>query len=244
MCFFCLISIKRSDIQVCACVCGLVLLCGAQTRLRSFPPQQYTAAQVVNDVSLTFNNAIEFNMTESHVHREALRLRATFSSLYAAEELRLGIPTSAAAPAPAPTPTATPSPAHAPAPSPPPSAPRPPAPAANKQMPEHAHAPRPTPPRAAVPASSSLLSSLAIDEKCLARLKKLVEKMCKLPDSVAFREPVNPAEAPGYFDMVKSPMDLGTLKVSLLSCLVPSASPPLSLSLYKQLSFNAFSRLL
>lgn len=45
--------------------------------------------------------------------------------------------------------------------------------------------------------------------------KALLQNIRKLPEALLFLEPVNEAYAPGYFDVVKSPMDLSTIETKL-----------------------------
>ncbi|CAO1634477.1 unnamed protein product [Parajaminaea phylloscopi] len=47
--------------------------------------------------------------------------------------------------------------------------------------------------------------------------KALLQSIKKLPEAYLFLAPVNEAYAPGYFDVVKSPMDLGTMETKLNS---------------------------
>jgi hypothetical protein len=47
------------------------------------------------------------------------------------------------------------------------------------------------------------------------KAKKLMNTLCKFGESDIFLKPVNPVELgiPDYFDIIKHPMDFGTIKV-------------------------------
>jgi hypothetical protein len=63
-----------------------------------------------------------------------------------------------------------------------------------------------------------IILRLKHNEQWDAKAKKLMNTLCKFADSEIFLKPVNPIELgiPDYFDIIKRPMDFGTIKVRFL----------------------------
>jgi E1A/CREB-binding protein len=92
-----------------------------------------------------------------------------------------------------------------------------------KKEPEASAAPKPEPPKIKLPGSTSVDSKTGKKKIIFSpdELKKALEppltKMYNLEDSLPFRVPVDPAlqGIPDYFDIIKHPMDLSTIKRKL-----------------------------
>lgn len=54
-----------------------------------------------------------------------------------------------------------------------------------------------------------------VDENVLPKLLTVCEKLWAHPDADPFKYPVHPEDAPGYFDIIKKPMDLSTARAKV-----------------------------
>ena len=79
------------------------------------------------------------------------------------------------------------------------------------------------------------ITSVFTKEELEVELQPVVEQLIKMDEAVWFREPVDPEKEniPDYFDVIKTPMDLGTIRKKLQS---GSYSNPWNVS-FVQVSF-------